>query len=277
MASVQALLRSARDLPGDSPTRDAEILLCHCLGKSRSWLYTWPEFDVSGAPLAQYNALLARRSQGEPVAYLTGSREFWSLDIKVAPSTLIPRPETETLIEWAVQLPLAEDIAALDLGTGTGAIALALAREKPQWQVTGVDQSEDAVQLARSNAETNHLSRVVFEYSDWYEAVAGSRFSLIVSNPPYVQADDPHLSTGDVRYEPRSALVAEQHGHADLAHIITNAPEYLLAGGWLLLEHGFDQGPEVRQLLQARGFGAVQTRRDLAGQERISGGQWHAE
>mgnify|MGYP001827764811 FL=1 len=276
MATVQELLRNARDLPGDSPTRDAEILLCHCLGKPRSWLYTWPEFDVIGATLEQYRALLARRSGGEPVAYLTGTREFWSLDLKVAPSTLIPRPETETLVEWALQLPLAEDIAVLDLGTGTGAIALALARENPRWHVTGVDCSEDAVRLARSNAQANDLPAVVFEHSNWFQTVAGLRFSLVVSNPPYVQADDPHLAAGDVRYEPRSALVAAQQGLADLAHIIASAPDHLVGGGWVLLEHGFAQGLAVRQLLQERGFVDVQTRCDLSGQERISGGQWCA-
>ncbi|RLQ21397.1 peptide chain release factor N(5)-glutamine methyltransferase [Seongchinamella sediminis] len=277
MASVLALLRDARRLPGESPVRDAEILLCHCLGKPRSWLYTWPDAEVAGPALENYRALLARRQQGEPVAYLTGSREFWSLDLRVNPSTLIPRPDTETLVSWALQLPLAADAAVLDLGTGSGAIALALAQEKPRWQVTGVDCSQAAVELARQNAIANRLPAVEFQCADWFQGLAGRRFQLIVSNPPYVEADDPHLLQGDVRYEPRSALVAADKGLADLAHIVAHAPAHLAGEGWLLLEHGFAQGRQVRQLLLDRGFGEVQTRSDLAGQERISGGRWRAQ
>lgn len=277
MATVQALLRDARNLPGDSPIRDAEILLCHCLGKPRSWLYTWPEAEVAGTALEDYRALLARRHQGEPVAYLTGSREFWSLELQVNRSTLIPRPETETLVAWALELSLPQDAAVLDLGTGTGAIALALAQERPHWRVTGLDASEDAVELACRNAGANGLVRVVFLCSDWFQGVSGQQFQLIVSNPPYVEAGDPHLAQGDVRYEPRSALVAEQGGLADLARIVAAAPAHLAEDGWLLLEHGFEQGAGVRRLLQDRGFTGVQTRCDLAGLERISGGQWRAQ
>ena len=277
MASVQELLRSARDLPGDSPVRDAEILLCYSIDKPRSWLYTWPEAEVPAGSLARYQSLLERRRAGEPVAYLTGSREFWSLDIAVAPSTLIPRPETETLVEWALELELPEDAEAVDLGTGTGAIALALAREKPGWRVLGMDISEDAVALARGNAERNHLQRVNFQQSDWFAALGEQRFDLVVSNPPYIDKTDPHLSQGDVRFEPRSALVAEQDGLADLAHLVATAPQYLRAGGWLLLEHGYEQAGAVRACLQSHGFSQVQTRCDLAGCERISGGQWSAQ
>ena len=277
MASVQELLRSARDLPGDSPVRDAEILLCYSIDKPRSWLYTWPEAEVPAGSLARYQSLLERRRAGEPVAYLTGSREFWSLDLAVAPSTLIPRPETETLVEWALELELPENTAAVDLGTGTGAIALALARENPGWQVQGLDISEDAVALASGNAERNQLQRVNFQQSDWFAVLAGQRFNLIVSNPPYIEKTDPHLSLGDVRFEPRSALVAEEEGLADLAHLVDSAPDYLHAGGWLLLEHGFEQGAAVRDLMQSRGFKQVQTRCDLGGRDRISGGQWRAQ
>ena len=277
MASVQELLRSARDLPGDSPVRDAEILLCHSIEKPRSWLYTWPEAEISGASLALYQSLLERRRAGEPVAYLTGSREFWSLHILVNPSTLIPRPETETLVEWALELEIAGDAAAVDLGTGTGAIALALARENPAWRVQGLDSSAQAVALARENALGNDLARVSFHQSDWFSAVAGQKFDLVVSNPPYIEAMDPHLSQGDVRFEPRSALVAAGDGLADLAHIVSAAPAYLLPGGWLLLEHGYAQGAAVRDCLRSRGFDNVQTRADLAGCERISGGQWSAQ
>ncbi|MEH6587717.1 MAG: peptide chain release factor N(5)-glutamine methyltransferase [Halioglobus sp.] len=277
MASVQDLLRGARDLPGDSPTRDAEILLCHCLDKARSWLYTWPEAQVPAESLEHFQQLLARRYQGEPIAYLTGHREFWSLDLQVAPSTLIPRPETETLVEWALALSLPANTAALDLGTGTGAIALALASERPDWRVRGLDVNEEAVQLARSNAQQNNLRRVEFTQSDWFAAVGKTRFQLLVSNPPYVEADDEHLSQGDVRFEPISALVAADNGLADLAHIVELAPDYLDDNGWLLLEHGFEQACAVRKLLTERGFGLVETREDLAGQERITGGRWLAD
>lgn len=277
MVSVQELLRGARDLPGDSPARDAEILLCHCLDKARSWLYTWPEAEVPAEALEHFQQLLKRRYQGEPVAYLTGHREFWSLDLQVAPSTLIPRPETETLVEWALTLPLPIDAAALDLGTGTGAIALALASERPGWRVRGLDVNAEAVQLARSNAQQNKLQQVAFTQSDWFTAVAKTRFALLVSNPPYVEANDEHLSLGDVRFEPASALVAADNGLADLAHIVELAPDYLEDNGWLLLEHGFEQACAVRELLSRRGFSLVETRLDLAGHERITGGRWLAD
>ncbi|MBT6125762.1 MAG: peptide chain release factor N(5)-glutamine methyltransferase [Halieaceae bacterium] len=276
MVSVQELLRGARDLPGDSPARDAEILLGHCLDKPRSWLYTWPEAEVSGEALTCFQQLLQRRYRGEPVAYLTGHREFWSLDLAVAPSTLIPRPETETLVEWALELPLPDDTVALDLGTGTGAIALALANEKPGWRVCGADVNIDAVQLASNNALANNLARVEFIQSDWFDGVEDKLFNLLVSNPPYVEEGDAHLSEGDVRFEPLEALVAADRGLADLDHIVKSSPDYLQTRGWLLLEHGFDQALAVRELLVRRGFKGVETRQDLAGQERITGGQWFA-
>ncbi|MEP5569583.1 MAG: peptide chain release factor N(5)-glutamine methyltransferase [Halioglobus sp.] len=276
MASVQELLRSARDLPGDSPARDVEILLCHCLDKTRTWLYTWPESEVPEAALQHFMQLIQRRYRGEPIAYLTGHREFWSLDLAVAPSTLIPRPETETLVEWALGLPLPDRAAVLDLGTGTGAIALALASEKPDWQVKGLDVSAEAVQLARDNAITNNLKQVEFAQSNWFTSVDNDSFDLLVSNPPYVEQGDPHLSQGDVRFEPESALVAANAGLADLTTIVESAPDYLHEAGWLLLEHGFDQGPAVREILTQRGFSTVATRQDLAGQDRITGGQWLA-
>jgi release factor glutamine methyltransferase len=277
MATVQELLRGARELPGDSPTLDAEILLCHCLNRPRSWLYTWPEAEVTGSSLEQFKVLLARRGRGEPVAYLTGHREFWSLDLTVSASTLIPRPETETMVEWALSLPLSDDAAVLDLGTGTGAIALALASERANWQVQGLDINADAVALAEGNARTNGLTHVAFAVSDWFSVVHDEKFDLLLSNPPYVEAGDRHLEEGDLRFEPTSALVAAGGGLADLAHIVNKAPDYLRESGWLLLEHGYTQGSAVRELLIARGFKGVETREDLAGQERISGGQWRVE
>lgn len=277
MATVQALLRSARHLPGDSPLRDAEILLGHCLDKSRTWLYTWPDAEISEAGAEAFRQLLARREQGEPVAYLTGHREFWSLDLAVAPSTLIPRPETETLVEWSLELALPERASVIDLGTGTGAIALALASERPDWRITGVDFSAAAVALARENQQRCALSNASFCQSDWFAALQQQCFDLVVSNPPYVEEGDEHLKQGDLRFEPHTALVAGQGGLADIAHIVSTAPEHLQAGGWLLLEHGCEQGMQVRNLLQQCGYAEVMTRTDLAGQARVTGGQWLAD
>lgn len=277
MASVRELLHSIDDIPGDSPSRDLEILLGHCLGKTRTWLYTWPETELEPSAQARFDALLQRRRAGEPVAYLTGHREFWSLLLAVNESTLIPRPETETLVEWALELDLPAAASVLDLGTGTGAIALALASERPAWLVAGLDACEETVSLARSNALANNLSSVQFQQSDWFAAVSAIRYDLLVANPPYIERNDPHLSRGDVRFEPASALVAGEAGLADLRAIVAGAPDHLNKGGWLLLEHGFEQGESVRALLAGRGFSEVSTRADLSGNERISGGIWRAD
>lgn len=277
MATVHELLRSGADLPSESARRDSEILLCHCLGKSRAWLYTWPEKAVSPDSAQRFNALLAQRREGMPVAYLIGEREFWSLSLAVNSATLIPRPETETLVAWVLELALPDDAAVLDLGTGSGAIALAVAIERPQWQVTALDSSADALQIAQANALSLSLQRVRLLQSDWYQGVAGRRFDALLANPPYIDADDPHLARDDVRFEPRSALIAADRGLADLQHLIAAAPAHLCAGGWLLLEHGFAQADAVRRMLTAAGFDNISTRRDLAGLERITGGCWHAD
>ena len=276
MPSVGELLRATAGLPDDSPTRDLELLLGHCLARSRTWLYTWPETELSTEQLAQFEALRARRERGEPIAHLVGQRDFWTLTLASDATTLIPRPETETLVEWALQLPLPAQARVLDLGTGSGAIALALASERPQWQVAGVDASSAAIALASRNAQANSLDRVRLLQSNWYTALEGERFDLIAANPPYVAAGDPHLGRGDLRFEPRSALVAADDGLADLAHIVAGAPAYLAAGGWLLLEHGYAQGAAVRQLLADAGFTGIATRNDLAGQERVSRGRLDA-
>ena len=257
----------------DSARLDAEILLGYALDKNRTWLYTHSDYSLSDVELQTLNALLEKRIAGQPIAHLVGERDFWSLTLEVNASTLIPRPDTETLVEWALELPLLANARVLDLGTGTGAIALALASEQPSWQVIGVDKSDDAVQLALNNAQKNQLQQVEFKSSDWFEQVAGS-FDLIVSNPPYIDGQDPHLQQGDVRFEPMSALVAEQQGLADIVHIIDQAPHYLRDQAWLLIEHGYQQAEQVRELLKAKGFQQVETREDLGGQPRISGGQW---
>jgi len=208
------------------------------------------------------------------VAYILGQQGFWSLDLEVSPDTLIPRPDTEVLVETALALPLAEDARVLDLGTGTGAIALALAHERPRWQVTGVDRIPAAVALAQRNAARLRLGNVEFAPSHWFAALAGERFTLIVSNPPYIAGSDSHLDEGDVRFEPRSALVAGPDGLDDIRELVAAAPAHLQSGGWLWLEHGFEQAAEVRELLVRQGFSAVESRRDLGGHERISGGRW---
>lgn len=285
MATVQELLHAGSHLQSSSHEeqqassgrRDTEILLCHALGKPRAWLYTWPEKTVSSEQEAHFRQLLKRRSEGEPVAYLTGTRDFWTLQLSVSASTLIPRPETETLVSWALELPLPQQARVADLGTGTGAIALALASERSQWVVSALDSSAEALRVAAYNAQQAGLGQVEILPSHWYEALAGRRFDLLVSNPPYIAAEDPHLARGDLRFEPRAALVASGGGLDDLAHLVSGAGDHLQAGGWLLLEHGYDQGAAVRQMLAAAGFSEVQTRRDLAGLDRISGGRWHAE
>lgn len=277
MASIESLLNTA-DLP-DSPTPrlDAELLLAAALGKPRSYLRTWPEREPDADQLALFQASLQRRRQGEPVAYILGHQGFWSLDLEVVPHTLIPRPDTELLVETALDLLPATPLEVLDLGTGTGAIALALASERPAWQVTGVDRVEEAVALAERNRQRLALGNAGFLLSHWFSALAGRRYGLILSNPPYIRADDRHLAQGDVRFEPSSALVSGSDGLDDIRAIIQAAPEHLLPGGWLLLEHGFDQAGDVRRLLGDAGFAEVHSRRDLAGLERISLGRFDRE
>jgi release factor glutamine methyltransferase len=273
MTIIASLLRAA-DLP-DSPTArlDAELLLAAALGKPRSYLHTWPEKIVSSEDALTFASYLQRRRGGEPVAYILGQQGFWKLDLEVAPHTLIPRPDTELLVEAALELLPATPTQVLDLGTGSGAIALALASERPAWKVTAVDRVLEAVALAERNRQRLHLNNVTVLNSHWFSALQGHTYDLIISNPPYIADNDPHLVAGDVRFEPASALVAGRDGLDDLRHIIQQAPQHLNAGGWLLLEHGYDQAAAVRDLLLGAGFDEVHSRIDLGGHERITLGR----
>ncbi|WP_416140835.1 peptide chain release factor N(5)-glutamine methyltransferase [Halomonas sp. HK25] len=257
-----------------TPRLDAEVLLCHVLCVDRTWLYTWGDRAAEAAVVAGFEALLVRREAGEPVAYLTGEREFWGLSLATEPSTLIPRPDTETLVEAALEKAGKTAGRLLDLGTGTGAITLAFASERPGWTVLGVDLRPEAVALAERNAARLGIVNAAFRQSDWFAALAEERFGLIVSNPPYLADDDPHLARGDVRFEPVSALVAREGGLADLHHLVRAACEHLTPGGWLLLEHGAEQGAAVRQALGDARYQSVASRCDLAGHERVSLGCW---
>lgn len=256
----------------DNPQHEARLLLCKVLECSNSYLYTYPERKLTAAQLDTLTELLQRRCEGEPLAYIFGQWQFYGLDLAVAPCTLIPRADTEILVEHVLSLALPTDAKVLDLGTGTGAIALALASERPSWQVTAVDFHSEAVALAQQNAKALHLTNVQITQSDWFSALANEQFALIVSNPPYIEESDPHLSA--LRYEPLSALVAPMQGLADIQHIIQQAPAYLLADGWLWLEHGYNQADAVQALLQQAGFTQVASVKDYGNNWRITGGCW---
>jgi release factor glutamine methyltransferase len=269
--TVRALLQEAmRQLDA----LDAELLLAHALGASRARLRSHPDDAATPEVAAQFDALVARRARGEPLAYITGRREFWTLSLQVSPAVLVPRPETELLVERALELFPAAPIRAADLGTGSGAIALALASERPDWQVTATDLSEDALTVARGNAKSLGLQRVSFLAGDWLAPLVGRRFNLIVSNPPYVAAADPALAQPALQHEPAMALASGPEGLDALRVIARDAPAHLERGGWLLLEHGGAQADAVARELVVRGFRHVRSRTDLSGHERITEGQW---
>lgn len=253
---------------------EAELLLCEVIGKPRSHLRAWPENQLEPEQTRRFMSLLDRRASGEPLAYITGRREFWSLTLEVAAGVLIPRPDTETLVERALELiPPSAQVAVADLGTGSGAIALAIASERPHCRIVATDRSEAALRVARSNAVRLGLEQVEFRLGDWCQALGEERFDLLISNPPYIAQSDPHLEMGDLRHEPREALVSGVEGLDDLRCIIDCAPHHLLPGGRILLEHGFSQGKAVRELLRATGFESVRTYCDLARRERVSEGE----
>ncbi len=266
--SIAEILKTARiDL------LDARVLLQAVLGVTHAFLATHPGHAVAGDQLDRYLALVARRAAGEPVAYLTGGREFFSLDFKVTPAVLIPRPETELLVELALErIPRQAPCRVLDLGTGSGCVAISIAKHRPHARVTATDRTPDAIAIAAENARTLGVHNIDFARSDWFAAIAGERYDAIVSNPPYIAQDDPHLGQGDLRFEPRNALAAGPDGLDCIRVIVTQANNHLGSGGWLMFEHGYDQAERCRALLDAAGFAEVFSRRDLAGIERVSGG-----
>ena len=261
--------------PGQVEARhEAEILLCHALQRERAWLYTHADELADAAIEARFRQLMEARQSGQPVAYLLGHRGFWTLDLKVSRDVLIPRPETELLVELALErIAVDRPVQVADLGTGSGAIALAIASERPLARVLATDASTAALDVARENARRLEIDNVEFAAGDWCEALGAQRFDVIVSNPPYIAAGDTHLQQGDLRFEPAGALASGSEGLDAIRTILRAAPDHLLANGWLLMEHGYDQGERVRGLLAQQGFRSVQTRPDISGNDRVSGGQ----
>jgi len=259
--------------PEATPELDAQVLLAHALMIPRARLRSHPEARADPQRVLHYRELLERRAAGEPLAYLTGWREFWSLRLKVSPAVLVPRPETELLIERALALHASPEGSVADLGTGSGAIALALASERPGWRLTATDVSAAALAVARENAAALGLTRIDFRQGSWFEPLAGERFDLLLSNPPYVAAGDPVLAGAALAHEPRLALSPGEDALGSLRVIVQGAPQHLARGGWLLLEHGAGQAPAVQHALVGTGFRSVRSHRDLAGHERMTEGQ----
>jgi release factor glutamine methyltransferase len=266
VAEVQAAL-----LLGPLAALENRILLCHALGLNRVGLITQSHRVLSAAEADALTRLVARRTAGEPIAYIVGKREFFGLDFRVTDAVLIPRPDTELLVELALER-LVPNASVLDMGTGSGAIAVAIAHTRRDASVSALDASAEALAVARANAAANGVT-VRFLHSDWYAALGGERFDLIVSNPPYIASGDRHLSEGDLRFEPVSALTDHADGLSALRAIVAGAASHLAPAAWLLLEHGYDQAAQVRELLAGQGYAGVQSWRDLSGIERVSGGQ----
>ena len=265
-------------LPDAAPRLEAEVLLASLLGRPRSYLMAWPEARLTPQQTQAYHAMLERRAAGEPVAYITGRREFWSLELEVTPDTLIPRPETETLVEQALKLiPAGKPVKVADLGTGSGAVAAAIAGERPRCRLTATDISPAALEVAQRNFRRLGLDNIRTATGTWCSALPPhERFDLVVSNPPYVAEGDPHLDHDGLPWEPPQALRSGVDGLDDITRIAASAPGHLAPGGWLLLEHGFEQGDLVRSILKQAGFSAIHTHQDLSGQERVTAGQTYS-
>lgn len=272
---AELVTAASRLITSDSPQLDAELLLTAALGKPRSHLYAWPDKVPDEQQRERFKALTAQRQQGQPISYLLGQREFWSLDFIVSPAVLIPRPDTELLVETALELLPKQAAKVLDLGTGSGAIAISLASERPNWIISASDFSEAALAIAASNNRRLVDDRVTLLQGSWFDAApAGDRYDLIISNPPYIEDNDPHLQQGDVAHEPASALSSGADGLDDIRVITEKAPTHLLDGGWLMLEHGYNQAEAVGDIMKDAALQAVHHRQDLAGINRITLGQW---
>jgi len=257
----------------EAPRREAELLLCHLLQKNSAYLFTWPEQALEPSQEQQLDIWLKQRLEGQPLAWILGEWEFWGLSLKVSPATLIPRADTECLVEAALDTCTQKRARVLDLGTGTGAIALALKHERPDWQVEAVDLNPAAVQLARDNARQLQLDIRVWQ-SDWWQGIPEGMYDLILSNPPYIRPQDPHLTQGDLRFEPASALVGGEDGLEAYRQLLAGIPRYIKPGGWLLVEQGYDQAPALRELFDQAKLVNIATRQDYAGQPRVTLGCW---
>jgi release factor glutamine methyltransferase len=277
MPTIKTLLANATNTltsHSDSPSLDAEVLLGFVLGKPRTYLRAWCDNTLADQQIAAFNALIQQREQGIPIAYLTGTREFWSRDFTITSDVLIPRPDTELLIELSLELiPKNQTVKLIDLGTGSGIIAVTLAAERPNAQVIAVDASKAALKVSKHNAQQHQLTNIEFYQSDWFTNVPDGQFDVVISNPPYIDSDDEHLQQGDVRFEPQSALIADNQGLSDIEIIADKARRYLKPAGHLLIEHGYNQAPQVQAIFNALAYDKVQSYRDLSGQPRVTYGQ----
>ncbi len=276
MTIQQALQQARQNLAESSPTAglDAQVLLTHILQCNTAHLLAWPEKKLNKEQIANYQQLIQQRQQGRPVAHLTSSREFWSLEFSVNDSTLIPRPETETLIEFILdKFSNKKNLKLLDMGTGTGAIAITIATEKPGWKIFASELIADALKLARDNSNSHQTKNISFIQSDWFNNIKDKDFDIIVSNPPYIANDDPHLLAGDVRFEPQSALSAGVIGMDDIKHLCLHAKNYLTQNGWLIIEHGYNQKQLVSDCFVKNGFTQIEQKQDLSGHTRMTAGK----
>lgn len=266
------LIQSFIESGSPEPKLDASLILEYNIGKNSTWIFIHNDYELTSEEENKILQMMERRVKGEPIAYITEHREFWTLNLKCSPLTLIPQPDTEILVDEALKLISSDGCSILDLATGTGAVALAIKKECPNADVYGSDYFDEVIELAKENSELNNVS-VTFFQSDWFEKITKS-FNIITANPPYVAENDYHLGVGDVRFEPKSALVAKNDGLADLETIIQNAPKYLFEGGWLLVEHGFDQKAKVQNLFSLHGFKYISTVKDYGGNDRVTKGQF---
>lgn len=278
MTDIQSALKDASKKlleSSDSAYLDAEVLLCHTIDKPRSHLRAWPEKELQPIQKQHYLKLIKQRQQGLPIAYITGNKEFWSRDFKVNPSVLIPRPDTELLIELSLHLVANKtNPKVIDLGTGSGIIAITLAAERPDIKIIATDISNQALDIARQNAKTHQVEHIQFFQSNWFSNVPQSKFDLILSNPPYIANDDIHLSQGDLRFEPTGALISEEQGLRDIKNISQNAHHYLDTNGTLLIEHGFNQQLDVQAIFNSDRYTNIKTHTDLSGNPRVTTAQW---